>query len=340
MVPRKKADRPRRTGGTAMTRLTRRAALGAGAVLALPAAPRAQGAFPTRPITVIVPNPPGGGTDFAARPFQEGMQAALGQPVVIENRPGASGTLGVDSATKAPPDGYTILFATGDFITVPSLMPKTNYDPYKDLIPVTRIATVPLLLLTHPTSGIATVKDLIAKAKAEPGKIAFGSPGHGTINQLAVEWLALEAGVKLLHVPYRGGAALVNGLAAGDTALGVTTFTSVKGLVEAAKINVVAVLSRERPSFLKQWPTMADANLNVEAGLNLGVYVPANTPAAIVSRLDTELVRILKDEALRNRFNELGMEVSPVSQAALAERIRSEAASYRRIIEQTGVKLK
>ena len=179
--------------------------------------------------------------------------------MVIENRPGASGTLGVDAVTKAAPDGYTILITTGDFITVPSLMPATAYDPYKDLIPVTRIATVPLLLLTHPASGIASVKDVIAKGKAEPGRLAFGSPGHGTINQLAVEWLALEAGIKLLHVPYRGGAALVNGLAAGDTALGVTTLTSVKGLVDDGKIKVVAQLNRERPAFLQQWPTMADS---------------------------------------------------------------------------------
>ena len=303
------------------------------------AAPASAQTYPSRTIRVIVPFPAGGVTDVGARIVGQKLGDALGQPVVIENRPGASGTLGVDAATKSPPDGYTILFATGDFITVPSLMPKTSYDPYKDLIPVTRIATVPLLLLTHPASGIGTVKELIDKAKAEPGKIAFGSPGHGTINQLAVEWLALEAGIKLLHVPYRGGAALVNGLAAGDTALGVTTFTSVKGLVDDGKIKVVAVLGRERPSFLQQWPTMTDSGLNVDAGLNLGLYVPAGTPAEIVSRLDAELLRILKDEALRKRFNELGMEASPISQAALAERIRGEAARYKSIIEQTGVKL-
>ena len=130
------------------------------------------------------------------------------------------------------------------------------------------------------------------KAVFEPGNLAFGSPGHGTINQLAVEWLALEAGIKLLHVPYRGGAALVNGLAAGDTALGVTTLTSVKGLVDDGKIKVVAQLNRERPTFLQQWPTMTDAGLNVDAGLMLGLYAPANTPAAIVSRLDSEMLRI------------------------------------------------
>ena len=309
------------------------------ALCSLLAAPAAAQTWPSRTVRVIVPFPAGGVTDVGARIVSQKLGEALGQPVVIENRAGASGTLGVDAATKSPPDGYTILITTGDFITVPSLMPKTAYDPYNDLIPVTRIATVPLLLLTHPKSGISSVKELVAKAKAEPGKIAFGSPGHGTINQLAVEWLALEAGVKLLHVPYRGGAALVNGLAAGDTALGVTTLTSVKGLVDDGKIKVAAVLSRSRPSFLQQWPTMADSNLNVEAGLNLGVYVPAGTPAAIVSRLDAEVLRILKDEALRQRFNELGMEATPISQGALADRIRSEAASYKRIIEQTGVKL-
>src|SRR5262245_56164543 len=221
--------------------------------------------YPSRNIRVIVPFPAGGITDVGARIVSQKLGEALGQPMVIENRPGASGTLGVDAVTKAAPDGYTILITTGDFITVPSLMPSTAYDPYKDLIPVTRIATAPLLLLTHPESGLASVKDVIAKAKAEPGKLAFGSPGHGTINQLAVEWLALEAGIKLLHVPYRGGAALANGLAAGDTALGVTTQSSVQGMIDAGRIKVLSILSRERPPFLRDWPTMADSGLNVDA---------------------------------------------------------------------------
>ena len=303
------------------------------------AAPASAQTWPSRNIRVIVPFPAGGVADIGARLVSQKLAEALGQPAVIENRAGASGTLGVDAVTKAPPDGYTILITTGDFITVPSLMPATAYDPYKDLIPVTRIAVAPLLLLTHPGSGLNSVKDLIEKAKAEPGKFAFGSPGHGTINQLAAEWLALEAGIKLLHVPYRGGAAMANGLAAGDTALGVTTQSSVQGLLDAGKIKALAVLGQERPSFLKEAPTMADSGLNVDAGLNLGLYVPANTPADIVSRLDAEVLRMLKDEALRKRFNELGMEVAPISQAALAERIRSEAARYKTIIEQTGVKL-
>jgi tripartite-type tricarboxylate transporter receptor subunit TctC len=310
------------------------------ALAPLLAAPASAQTWPSRNIRVIVPFPAGGVADIGARIVSQKLSEALGQPAVIENRAGASGTLGVDAATKSPPDGYTILITTGDFITVPSLMPATAYDPYKDLIPVTRIAIAPLLLLlTHPGSGLSSVKDLIEKAKAEPGKFAFGSPGHGTINQLAAEWLALEAGIKLLHVPYRGGAAMANGLAAGDTALGVTTQSSVQGMIDAGKIKVLSILSRERPSFMRDSPTMADAGLNVDAALNVGLYVPAGTPAAIVSRLDAELLQILKDETIRKRFVELGMDVTPVSQAALTERIRSEAARYRTIIEQTGVKL-
>ena len=303
------------------------------------AAPAAAQTWPSRNIRVIVPFPAGGVADIGARLVSQKLAETLGQPAVIENRAGASGTLGVDAVTKAPPDGYTILITTGDFITVPSLMPATAYDPYKDLIPVTRIATAPLLLLTHPGSGLNSVKDLIEKAKAEPGKFAFGSPGHGTINQLAAEWLALEAGIKLLHVPYRGGAAMANGLAAGDTALGVTTQSSVQGMLDAGKIKALAVLGQERPSFLRDAPTMADSGLNVDAGLNLGLYVPAGTPADIVARLDAEVLRMLKDEALRKKFNELGMEVTPVSGAVLVERIRSEAARFKTVIEQTGVKL-
>ena len=303
------------------------------------AAPASAQTYPSRNIRVIVPFPPGGVADVGARLVSQKLGEVLGQPAVIENRAGASGTLGVDAATKSTPDGYTIMITTGDFITVPSLMPATTYDPYKDLIPVTRIAVAPLLLLTNPMSGLNSVKDLIAQAKAEPGKLAFGSPGHGTINQIAAEWLALEAGIKLLHVPYRGGAAMANGLAAGDTALGVTTQSSVQGMIDAGKIKVLAVMSRERPSFMRDAPTMADSALNVDAALNIGLYVPAGTPASIVTRLDTELLQILKDEALRKRFVELGMDVTPISQAALVERIRGEAARFKTVIEQTGVKL-
>ncbi len=309
------------------------------ALAAAPAAPASAQPYPSRPVRVIVPFPAGGFTDVGARIVAQKLGEALGQPVVIENRAGASGTLGVGEAVKSAPDGYTLLMTTGDFATVTALMPKMAFEPLAALIPVTRFVNVPLLLLTNPNSGVGTVKELIEKAKAEPGKYAYGSPGPGTINQLAAEWFALEAGIKLLHVPYKGGAQMATGLAGGEIPLAVTTQGTVQGLLEAGKIKPLSVLGRARPSFLREMSSMADSNLNVDAELNISLYVPAGTPAAIVSQLDAAVLQVLKDEALRKRFGELGMDVTPVSQAALAERIRSEAARYQRVIEQTGVKL-
>lgn len=295
--------------------------------------------YPTRPVRVIVPFPAGGFTDVGARLVAQKLGEALGQPMVIENRAGASGTLGVAEAVKSAPDGYTLLMTTGDFATVTSLMPKMAFDPLTALIPVTRFVNVPLLLLTNPNSGVGSVKELIEKAKAEPGKYAYGSPGLGTINQLAAEWFALEAGIKLLHIPYKGGAQMATGLSGGEIPLAVTTQGTVQGLLEAGKIKSLSVLGRTRPSFLREMPSMADSNLNVDAELTIALYAPAGTPASIVSQLDAAVLQVLKDEALRKRFNELGMEVTPISQAALAARLKSEAVRYQKIIEQTGVKL-
>jgi len=172
--------------------------------------------YPTRPVHVIVPFPPGGFTDLTARLIGQKLGEALGQQMVIENRSGASGLLGVETVTKASPDGYTLLITTGDFIETPSLMPKMAFDPNKDLLPVAMIASAPLLLGAQAGGPIASVMDLIAQAKARPGQVAFSSPGTGTINHLAVEWLAIEAGLKLIHVPYRGGAPAATAIAAGD----------------------------------------------------------------------------------------------------------------------------
>jgi len=306
---------------------------------ALFAAPASAQSYPTRPVRVIVPFPAGGFTDVGARIVAQKLADVVGQPMVIENRAGASGTLGVGEAVKSAPDGYTLLMTTGDFATVTALMPKMAFDPLTALIPVTRFVTVPLLLLTNPNSGVGSVKELIEKAKAEPGKYAYGSPGPGTINQLAAEWFALEAGIKLLHVPYKGGAQMATGLAGGEIPLAVTTQGTVQGLLEAGKIKPLSVLGRTRPSFLREMPSMADSNLNVDAELNISLYVPAGTPAEIMSRLDAGVLQVLRDEAIRKRFNELGMDVTPISQGALAERLRSDAARYQRVIDQTGVKL-
>jgi tripartite-type tricarboxylate transporter receptor subunit TctC len=293
---------------------------------------------PSAAVRVIVPFAAGGPVDVPARLINERLAAQTKGTFILENRSGAGGTIGAQQVAQAAPDGQTLLFTTSSLAIAPTLYANLPFDPLQ-FTAISLLAEVPIVLTVRGNSPIRTLAEYITKAKAEPGKITFGSPGHGTINQIAVEWLALEAGIKLLHVPYRGGAAMANSLAAGDIALGVTTQSSVQGLIDAGKIKVLAILGADRPSFLRDAPTMTDSGLKVDAGLNLGIYVPAGTPAAIVERIDTEVLKILKDEALRKRFNELGMDVTPISRAALAERIRSEAARYKMIIEQTGVKL-
>jgi tripartite-type tricarboxylate transporter receptor subunit TctC len=311
-------------------------------VLCLPllaASASAQG-YPNRPVRFIVPFPAGGVADGVARVFGQKLGELLGQQVVIENRPGASGTIGVGEAVRAPADGYTLLLTTGDFITTPSLMPAMNFDPGKDLVPITMVATAPLLLVANSNAPFGTIKELFAAAKSNPGKIAYSSPGNGTINHLAGEWLAIEGGVKLLHVPYRGGAPAATGVAAGDVALGVVTPSSGIPLIDAGKVKVLALMSQQRPSFAPAgWPTMADNALPIDAALWVGLFAPAATSPAIVSRLNDAAGRVLQDAAVRDRLHALGTEPSPISQAAFVESIRNTAARYTRIIEQTGVRI-
>jgi tripartite-type tricarboxylate transporter receptor subunit TctC len=296
--------------------------------------------YPTRPIRFIVPFPAGGVADVTARLIGQRLGEALGQTIVIENRPGASGTLGVDAATRATPDGYTLLFTTGDFITTPTLMPKVNFDPYKDLIPITQVATAPLSLGAHATGSIGSVKELVAQAKASPGKIAYSSPGNGTINQLAVEWLGIEANLKFLHVPYRGGAPAAVAVAAGDVQIGALTPSSMQPLLEAGKVKVLALMTKQRPSFAPaEWPTLAEQGYGVDAALWVALFAPTGTPQAIVDRLDQEVLRILKDDGMRKRLNTLGTEASGISQKIFIERIRSDAARYLDIIKRTGIKV-
>jgi tripartite-type tricarboxylate transporter receptor subunit TctC len=296
--------------------------------------------YPSRPIRFIVPFPAGGVADVTARLIGQRLGEALGQTIVVENRTGASGTLGVDAATKATPDGYTLLFTTGDFITTPTLMPKVSFDPYKDLIPIVQVATAPLLLGAHAAGSIGSVQELIAQAKGNPDKIAYSSPGNGTINQLAVEWLGIEAKLKFLHVPYRGGAPAAVAVAAGDVPIGALTPSSAQPLLDAGKVKVLALMTKDRPAFAPaSWPTLADQGFPVDAALWVALFAPTGTPQAIVDRLDQEVLRILKDESVRKRLHALGTEASGISQKTFVDRIRTDVARYLEIIKQTGVKV-
>jgi tripartite-type tricarboxylate transporter receptor subunit TctC len=308
--------------------------------LLLPAAPADAQNYPSKPIRMIVPYPAGGVADVSARIVAQKLGESLGQQVVIENRAGASGTLGANAVAKAAPDGYTLLLSPGDFVTMPSLLPPMTFDPDKDLVPITMVSRNPLLLVANTGAAFGNVRELLAAAKASPGNIAYSTPGNGTINHLAGEWFAIEGGVKFLHVPYRGGVASANGVAAGDVPFGVVSPSSGAALVDAGKVKVIALTGAERPSFAPaDWPTLAESGLPVDVVLWNGLFAPAGTPPAIVNKLDQEVGRILRDEGVRKLLNAAGIEASAVSQAAFVELIHNEAARYTRIIEKTGIRV-
>jgi tripartite-type tricarboxylate transporter receptor subunit TctC len=296
--------------------------------------------YPTRPIHMIVPYPAGGVADVTARIIGQRLGEILGQQIVIDNRPGASGTLGANVVAKALPDGYTLLLTPGDFITMPSLVPPMAFDPHKDLVPIAMVTSNPMIVVANIAAPFNNVKELIDAAKAQPGAIAYSTPGTGTINHVAGEWMAAAANIKLLHVPYRGGPASANGIAAGDVPLGVVSPSSGKALIDGGRVKVIALTGKRRPSSVPaSWQTLDENGLAVDAVLWNGLFAPAGTPAAIVNRLDQEVARIMREDRIRTFLSNSGIDADLISQAAFGERIRTDAARYDDIIRQTGIKI-
>jgi tripartite-type tricarboxylate transporter receptor subunit TctC len=296
--------------------------------------------YPTRPVRLIVPFLAGGGVDVAARILGQKLGETLGQQVIIENRPGGGGVVGATAAAKASPDGYTFLLGPGDFVTRPTLMPQMTFDPHKDLVPVAMVSSNSMLIVATAHAPFDNVDELIAAAKAHPGEIGYASPGNATLNHVAVEWMAAEARIRLLHVPYRGGGAAANGIAAGDVPLGVVSPPVVQALIDNGQIKVIALTSKERPpSVPATWPTLAERGLDVDAVFWVGLFAPAGTPDAVIARLDREIASALQDERIRKQMLDAGLDPTYVGRNAFVERIRAEAARYSEIIRRTGIKV-
>lgn len=295
--------------------------------------------YPNRPIRMIVGFPPGGVVDAAARIVGDRLGALLGEAVVVENRPGASGTLAAGMAVKAVPDGYTLFLCPGDLITLAALKPHMDFDPGKRLLPVAMISSNPLVVVANAKAPFNSIKEMLDAARTNSRALEYATPGPGTENHVVGEWIATAAQVKLLHVPYSGGAAAGNGVAAGVVPLGIFSPPVVyPALVDAGKVKVLALTGNDRPAFLPaSWPTLIESGVPIDSTNWLGVFAPPGTPDAVVARVDAALAQAVQDATVRKRMNDFGMEPKHLAAAAFAAFIRDDTATYARIIRETGI---
>src|SRR5713226_9534777 len=318
------------TLGLRVRRLLWALPLAAGAVFGHESAlAQAADAWPSKPIRFILPFPPGGGTDILGRIISERLAANLGQPVVIENRGGAGGNVGAEAAAKSAPDGYTIVLVAPSLAISPSLYSKLNYDPVKDFAPVGLVAQVPNVMITHPSVPAHTLREFIALAKSRPCGMNFGSGGGGTSNHLAGELYNLAAGVKLVHVPYKGVNLAMNGVLAGEVQLAFIGIPVPAPQIKAGRLRALAVLARERSPALPEVPTAEEAGLpNFDVTTWYGILVPAGTPRPIVLRLNSELVRIMHSPEMRERLAGMATETMTSTPKEFAAYIRQEIAKW------------
>jgi tripartite-type tricarboxylate transporter receptor subunit TctC len=293
-------------------------------ITALPA--RAQD-YPNRPITIVSAQASGGASDTIVRAVQERLQVALGQPIVMENRPGASGNVGAAQVARAAPDGYTLMIGTDAMMTSNvHLFKSMPFDPAKDFAPITNAGANIIVLAVNADLPVKSVAELVAYAKANPGKLQFGSSGVASPHHLAGELLKLKTGIDIVHVPYRGGALSANDLAGGHIPMALVSYSAVAALVPTGKIRILAVVEKTRYAALPDVPTVAETIPGYEMSSWLGFFAPAATPAPIVTRLHDEIVKALKVDEVKERLATVGLAVVAGTQAELAETVRSGIA--------------
>src|SRR5687768_10918552 len=300
---------------------------------------RAQ-SYPSGPVKIVIPYPAGAGVDLALRLLAPEVSKSLGQPVVVDNRPGAGAIVGMEYVAKAAPDGYTIGIAdAGPLAINPATYRKLPYDPVKDFAPVILIATLPTFLAVHPNLGVDSVRDFIALAKQKPGAISYASGGKGTSSHLAMELLKSKAGIDLLHVPYKGTAPALAGVLSGDPSVLFGNMLSTKPYMESGRLRVLAVATPTRSQAAPQIPTVAEAGVPGFEYTNwFGVVAPASTPPAVIERLAQAFRQALEQPELRKRLlTEGGMEAAGGTPAAFAGLIRKEIAMYSDLVKQSGI---
>lgn len=305
-----------------------------------PASGIAQGpsAYPARPLRMVVPFPPGGGTDIVGRLLGQHLSESFGQPVVVDNRPGAGAIVGTEYVARATPDGYTMLMAVASHAINPSVYRKLPYDSLRDFTPVTLTVAFPYVFVVHPSVQATTVKELVALARAQPGKLSFASSGVGLANHLAGEMFKSMAGIDIVHVPYKGGGPALNDLMGGHVSMLFGTVLETLPQVRAGKLRALAVSSAKRADFAADLPTVAEAGLPGYAATGwYAVLLPAKVPTPLVARLNAEITRVLRLPSVRDRLVGLGAEPSPTTPEQAREFIAADVARWAKVVAQTGL---
>jgi len=322
------------------TGITRRGVLqgcGAAALGLLMNAASAQ-AWPSKPVTLVVPFPPGGTTDVIARALAERLTQSLGQTVIVESKPGAGATLGADMVAKSRPDGYTLLMGAVHHTIAGSIYKKLPYDFQKDFAPVSTVALVPNVLVVNANTPATTVQELVALAKSKPGQMNYGSNGNGTAQHLIGTQFENLAGVDLVHVPYKGSGPLTTDLLGGQISMSFDTVTPVLQHIRSGKLRALAVTTARRSGALPDVPTLEEAGFKgFDIGTWFGVLAPVATPQEIVTRLNAEIVKALQSPELRKRMDEIGAESIGSSQEAMARQIRDETAKFAKLVKDAKV---
>jgi len=303
--------------------------------VAAPMAAEAQD-WPNRAIKFVVPYPPGGSTDIAARVLGEYLSRTLGQQIIVENKTGAGGVIGVEAGTKSAPDGYTVLIAP-DFVASAPHIFKLNVDTMKDLVPVIQLSRQPVALAAHPSLGAKSITELVVLAKAQPG-MSYATSGVGSQQHIVAEWFAQIAGIKLAHVPYRGGGQAINDLVAGHVKIASLGSSPLIPHYKAGTVRLLAQTTAARSPSLPDVPTYQEAGIKLVLDQWLGVFVPAGTPPAIAARLNAEIGKALGEAAIRESFLQSAQEPVGGSAEAFARLVRDDFAKYERLVRELNIK--
>ncbi len=307
--------------------------------LALPAQPEKTAAYPTRPIRLIVPLTAGGPTDILARIIAVPLAEAVGQQVIVDNRPGAGGNIGADIAAKSPPDGYTLFMGTSGPLSInSSLYSQLPFDPIRDFAPIILTASAPFVIITHPSVQANNVKDLIALAKAKPGQLNYGSV-PGSASHLSTELFKMMSGINIVHIPYKGAAPATTDVMAGQIQLSFASTPGSVPVVKSGKVKALAVTSAKRIAKLPDLPTVAEAALpGYEASVWYGVVAPARTPREVLQRLNKEIARIVAEPVHRDRMLASDFEPTSTTPDQFAAFIKSETAKWAKVVKASGVR--